>query len=94
MEGVLLNELVESVDILSRVEESIFVVSLLTINDSILLFNNFLVFRNCLLNLIRSFKSKIPAKELAETSPRNSNFAIIVFRDKESTLILTCIDFT
>ena len=31
--------------------------------------NDFLDFRNCLLNRIRSFKSKIPAKELTETSP-------------------------
>ena len=70
MEGVLLNKLVESEDNVSIIEESVDVVSLLLINVcKLLFFSNFLDFRNCLLNRIRSFKSKIPAKELTETSP-------------------------
>ncbi len=68
MEGALLNKLVESED-----NESAMEVSLL---DEIVckpvLFNSFLLSRNCLLNLSRSFKSKIPANELAETLPYNS----------------------
>ena len=68
MEGALLNKLVESED-----NESVMEVSLLDENVcKPVLFNSFLLSRNCLLNLTRSFKSKIPAKELAEILPYSS----------------------
>ena len=68
VEGVLLNKSVESED-----NESTTEVSLLGENVcKLVLFNNFLLSRNCLLNLKRSFKSKTPAKELAETLPYSS----------------------
>ena len=73
MEGVLLIKFKESKYSESAIEESITVVSLLVENDvKSEFFNSFLLCKNCLLNLIRSFKSKIPAKEFVSTFPYNS----------------------
>ena len=70
VEGVLLYKLVESIDIESIIEDTFNDVSLLSTDDcKVLLLSNFLVFKNCLLNLILSFKSKIPAKEFTDTLP-------------------------
>ena len=65
VEGVLLIKFKESKYNESAIEESIMVE-----NDvASELFNSFLLCKNCLLNLIRSFKSKIPAKEFVDTFP-------------------------
>ena len=70
VEGVLLIKFKESKYSESAIEESITVASLLVENDvKSELFNSFLLCKNCLLNLIRSFKSKIPAKEFVDTFP-------------------------